>query len=133
MKKEYVAYLMARLVMGMSFFGHGLIRLTKLNSFSSTMLKEFEKSYLPPALVLPFSYALPFFEFITGVLMLLGLFTRFASVLGVLIMLALIFGSSMIEQWPNVFSQIVYGAYLAALYLFIDYNKFSLDAALRKK
>ena len=130
MKKESVAYLMARLVMGMSFFGHGLIRLTKLNIFTSTMVKEFSKTFLPDALVLPFSYTLPFLEFITGVLLLLGLFTRFATVVGVLIMLALIFGSSMLEQWNNIFSQIVYGAYLAALYNFSDYNQISVDGRL---
>ena len=85
MKKESVAYLTARLIMGMSFFGHGPIRLTRLNSFSDTMLKEFSKSFLLAGLILPFSYALPFLEFITGALLLFGLFTRFAILVGVLL------------------------------------------------
>ena len=118
--------------MGMSFFGHGLIRLTKLSSFSSTLLKEFSKSFLPGGLVVLFGYTLPFLEFITGVLLLFGLFTRFATVLGVIIILALIFGSCITEQWNNVFSQIVYGAYLAALYNFSDYNQISVDRRLGK-
>ena len=127
MKKEQFTYLLARLPIAMSFFGHGLERLPKLAEFSNGMAKEFTKSILPQALVLPFGYVLPFLEFITGVLLLLGLFTRFASVLGVAIMLALIFGSSMVEQWNNVFTQIIYGAYLALLFYFAQYNAISVD------
>jgi thiosulfate dehydrogenase [quinone] large subunit len=115
MKKAQYTYLLARLPIAMSFFGHGLERLPKLDAFVSHMAQPFEKSILPMALVTPFGYVLPFLELITGILLLLGLFTRFATILGVLIMLALIFGSSMIEQWNNVFTQIIYGAYLALL------------------
>jgi thiosulfate dehydrogenase [quinone] large subunit len=84
------------------------------------------------ALVTPFGYVLPFLELITGILLLLGLFTRFATILGVLIMLALIFGSSMIEQWNNVFTQIIYGAYLALLFYFADYNILAIDKLMKK-
>jgi thiosulfate dehydrogenase [quinone] large subunit len=127
MKKEQITYLLARLPIGMSFFGHGLERLPKLAVFSHGMVTEFNKSILPLWLVTPFSYFLPFAELITGILLLLGLFTRFAAIFGVAIMLALIFGSSMIEQWNNVFTQIIYGAYLALLFYFAQYNSISID------
>lgn len=39
-----------------------------------------------------------------------------------------IFGSSLIEQWNAVFTQLIYGAYLAVLYYLADYNEFSIDA-----
>jgi thiosulfate dehydrogenase [quinone] large subunit len=127
MKKENITYLLARLPIGMSMFGHGLIRLTKLEVFSHGMVAEFSKSILPSALVIPFSYVLPFLEFIAGLLLLAGLFTRFATILGVAIMLALIFGSSIIEKWDLVFTQIIYGAYFAGLYYFADYDSISID------
>ncbi|WP_259066243.1 DoxX family protein [Mucilaginibacter sp. X4EP1] len=135
MKKKEYAYLLARLPLGMSFFGHGLIRLTKLDAFSHGMVGQFSKSLLPAALVLAFGYVLPFLEFITGLLLLLGWFTRFAIVLGVAIMLTLILGSSLIEQWNAVFTQLVYSAYLAVLFYFIDCNGISVDgyAGLFKK
>jgi len=113
--------------MGLSFFGHGLIRITKLNEFSDGMVKQFSKSVLPEGFVSAFGHALPFLEFITGLLILLGLFTRFGIVLGAAIILALIFGSSIIEQWNAVFTQLVYGAYLAVLFYFADYNGVSVD------
>ncbi len=135
MKKKEYAYLLARLPLGMSFFGHGLIRLTKLDAFSHGMVGQFSKSLLPAVIVLGFGYVLPFLEFIAGLLLLLGWFTRFAIVLGVAIMLTLILGSSLIEQWNAVFTQLVYGAYLAVLFYFSDCNGISVDgyAGLFKK
>ena len=127
MKKENTAYLLARLPIAMSMFGHGLERLPKLDKFSHGMVTEFGKSMLPSVLVMPFSYVLPFLEFIVGILLLAGLFTRFALVLGVLVMLALIFGSCLIEKWDNVFTQIIYGGYFALLYYFVQYDKYSVD------
>jgi thiosulfate dehydrogenase [quinone] large subunit len=132
MKKEYTTYLLARLPMGMSMFGHGLIRLTKLSAFSNGMVAEFSKSFLPLSLVMFFSYALPFLEFAAGLLLLVGLFTRFACILGAMIIVALIFGSSLLEQWNNIFSQIVYGAYFALLFQYADYNYYSVDRLMKK-
>jgi thiosulfate dehydrogenase [quinone] large subunit len=121
------AYLLARLPIAISMFGHGLERIPKLQGFSSHLVVQFSKSIIPAALVTPFSYALPFLELLTGILLILGLFTRFSCILGVLIMLVLIFGSSMLEQWENVFTQIIYGAYFALLYYFAIYNRYSID------
>jgi thiosulfate dehydrogenase (quinone) large subunit len=131
MKKKEYAYLLARLPMGMSFFGHGLIRLTKLDAFSHGIVGQFSKSLLPAGLVLGFGYTLPFLEFIAGFLLLLGWFTRFAIVLGVAIMLTLILGSSLIEQWNAVFTQLVYSAYLAILFYFADSDGVSVDGYRR--
>ena len=132
MKKEDTTYLLARLPIGMSMFGHGLIRLTKLSAFSNGMVAEFSKSFLPSSLVMVFSYALPFLEFAAGLLLLVGLFTRFACILGAMIIVALIFGSSLLEQWNNIFSQIVYGAYFALLFQYADYNYYSVDRLMKK-
>lgn len=120
-------YLLARLPIAVSMLGHGLERIPKLPEFRSHLAEQFSTSVLPPAIVSPFSLALPFLELITGGLLILGLFTRFACALGVMLMLALILGSSMIEQWDNVFMQLVYGAYFSILYYFAFYNKYSLD------
>lgn len=133
MKKEQYTYLLARLPMGLSFFGHGLIRITKLTEFSDGMVKQFSKSMLPVGFVSAFGHGLPFLEFVTGLLLLLGLFTRFAAVLGIALMLALIFGSSLIEQWQAVFTQLVYSAYLAMLFYYTHYNRFSFDELFKSK
>lgn len=132
MKNEEFTYLLARLPVGMSLFGHGLVRVPKLAVFSEWMVGSFSKSMLPEALVLPFSYALPLLELLIGILLLSGLFTRFALAAGTAVMLALIFGSCMIEQWENVFSQVIYGVLFALLYRYNAYNRFSLDQLILK-
>jgi len=131
-KRAQVTYLLARLPIAMSMFGHGLDRLPKIAGFSQHMVQQFNNAVLPLAAVEVFSHALPFVELITGILLIVGLFTRFATIIGVLVMLALIFGSSMIEQWENVFTQIIYGIYFALLYYFSAYNYYSVDRLLQR-
>jgi thiosulfate dehydrogenase [quinone] large subunit len=127
MTRESTTYLLARLPIGMSFLGHGLERLPILAKFSNGMVTSFDKSFIPGMLVLPFSLGLPFVELLLGILLLLGLFTRFATVLGVITMLALIFGSTSLGQWDGVFIQLMYSAYLVLLYYFLPYNTVSID------
>jgi len=131
MKNEEFTYFLARLPIGLSFFGHGAVRLPKLEAFSHWMAGLFAKTFLPQSLVQAFGYVLPIFELITGILILIGLFTRGGILLGLILILILIFGSSLIENWENVFIQVVYGAYLVILYRYLAYNRASFDYAVR--
>ncbi|WP_266365846.1 DoxX family membrane protein [Tellurirhabdus rosea] len=123
------SYLLLRLTVALSMFGHGLVRLPKLDKFSAGMVKNFEKSMLPEVLVTPFSYALPFAELLCGVLLLLGLFTRLGLYLGGAIMLTLVLGSCLIEQWDALPSQMIHVAFFAVLLHFLPSNSFALDNA----
>ncbi|WP_219921403.1 DoxX family membrane protein [Rufibacter sp. XAAS-G3-1] len=87
MKNAPFAYLLAHLPLALSFFGHGLVRLPKLDKFSQWVVGEFQGSMLPSALVQPFSYVLPLLELLIGLLLLIGLFTRSALIAGALVML----------------------------------------------
>jgi thiosulfate dehydrogenase [quinone] large subunit len=124
-------YLLLRLLLGMSFLGHGLVRLPKLAKFSDWMVQSFSKSMLPEALVTPFSYILPVAEFLTGLLLLTGLFTRAALIAAAIIMLTLIFGSSMIEEWNAIPSQLIHGAIAVYLLNNIEANHISADHKLK--
>jgi thiosulfate dehydrogenase [quinone] large subunit len=123
-------YLLARLPVGMSMFGHGFERIPKLQDFAAHVTGQFGKTILPYSLVNIFALILPFGELLVGILLLLGLFTRFGCILGVLLMLALIFGSSLLEQWENVFTPLIYGAYFALLFYFSPYNQYAIDRLL---
>ena len=125
-------YLMARLPIAVSMLGHGLDRIPKLQEFSSHMANQFSNTIIPFKLVAGFSTALPFVELGIGVLLILGLFTRFTCVLGLTVMLALTFGATMIEQWDNVFIQIIYGLYFTMLYYYAIYNRYSFDRLLSR-
>ncbi|MFL9844194.1 DoxX family membrane protein [Flavobacterium rhizosphaerae] len=120
-------YLLLRLLAGMSLFGHGLVRMPKLMEFSNWMTAQFAQSMLPQILVKPFSYILPFAELLTGFLLLIGLFTKQAVVAGAIIMMVLIFGSAMLEQWDAIPSQLIHGAILVCLLQYIASNHYSID------
>lgn len=122
------AFLLARLGIGMTSFGHGLVRLPKLPAFAAHMSAPFAHSMLPEAIVIPFAYLLPFLEFGVGLLLLLGLFTKQALIAGAIVMILLIFGTTAIEQWQNLDSQLVHLAFFAVLLPFVDrYNSYALD------
>ena len=127
-----VTYLLLRLTIGMSMFGHGLVRLTKLTAFSSGMANTFSHSPLPYALVKPFSLMLPFAEFAIGCLLLAGLFTRGALIAGCVLMIMLIFGTCMIENWDALVSQLIHSFLFAVLLQFKSANLFSLDNMIFK-
>ncbi|WEK36064.1 MAG: DoxX family protein [Candidatus Pseudobacter hemicellulosilyticus] len=128
-----VSFFLLRIGIGISMFGHGLVRLPKLRGFSAWMVGSFEKSMLPPALVVPFSYMLPLAEFIVGLFVLLGLFTRQAAIAGGALMLLLLFGTTMVENWEALPSQLIHLAFFAVLIQFLPANKWALDNALRRR
>ena len=127
-----LAFVLARIAIATSLFGHGLVRLPKLSGFSHWMVGQFQKSMLPEALVLPFSYALPIAEFLTGLLLLVGLFTKQALVGGVVIMILLLFGTAMIENWDAIPSQLIHVAFLTVLLSNLSLNAWAVDKLVRK-
>lgn len=127
------SFLILRLAIGASMFGHGLVRLPKLAMFSNWMVGTFEKSILPKAMVTPFSYLLPIAEFTIGLLLISGLFTKPALIGGGVVMMILIFGSCMIENWEILPSQLIHAAFFAVLLQFAANNTYALDNLLLKK
>jgi uncharacterized membrane protein YphA (DoxX/SURF4 family) len=125
-----VAYLLLRLTIGASLFGHGLVRLPKLGAFHTQLTGEFKTSILPAILVSVCSYALPFAELITGVLLLVGALTRAAAVAGGLVMTVLVFGATSIEHFNVISDQLVHASFLAAVVGFRSHNKYSVDHLL---
>lgn len=132
MKNAALGFLFARLPIGMSILGHGLVRLPKLTEFSEGMAAGFKETWLPQAVVQQFAYFLPYLELNIGILLLLGLFTRVVSAAGALLMVALIFGSSLQENWNGVAIQMFYGLYFSLLIAFErKYNRYSIDTAIQ--
>ena len=114
--------------MGVNMLIHGAVRMPKLSGFANHITGQFEKTVLPNALVTPYAYTVPFVELGVGILLILGLLTRQTLVVASLLMISLIFGSCLIENWANAGSQMVYLAYLSVLLVFrANYNQLSLD------
>lgn len=107
--------LFIRLPIAMSFLGHGLVRLPKMQAFATGMAESFSDTFLPQGLVLTFGYLLVFAEFIIGMWLLSGRWLNQALMAGLTVMTFLIFGSSLVENWDAVSVQLIHSMYLAGL------------------
>jgi len=121
------AYLLTRLAIGATLFFHGFVRVPKINAFVQGTVESFEKSILPAALVQPFGYLIVFVEVLAGFLLLIGLFTRQAAFAAGLLMVMLITGTCLIENWGALPSQLIHIAFLIVLIQFEEANTFSVD------
>jgi thiosulfate dehydrogenase [quinone] large subunit len=134
MVNNTITFVLLRLGIALSMFGHGFVRMPKLEKFSGWMVGNFQKSILPDWMVVPFSYVLPIAELLVGILLLIGLFTRGALIGGAVVMLALIFGTTLIESWDSLPSQLIHLAYCALLIGYVEqYNGYSLDKVINKR
>lgn len=122
-----LAYVLVRLVIGASVFGHGLVRVPKVGAFHAQLMREFTTSILPEILVSPIGYALPFVELAVGASLLAGATTRAAAVAGGVVMIILVFGSTTIEHFGVIGDQLIHASLLAALLMFRRYNTYSID------
>jgi thiosulfate dehydrogenase (quinone) large subunit len=129
-RDQALAYLLVRLVIGASLFGHGLVRLPKLVAFHNELVGEFKTSILPEILVSLSAYVLPFAEFSIGALLLAGALTRAAAIAGGLVMIVLVFGSTTIEHFGVIGDQLIHASFLAAVLAFRRHNTYSIDQVL---
>jgi len=112
------AYLLLRLVTGLDFFMHGFSRIftgSGLPGFAQGMVKSMASTPLPPSAVLATGYAIPCVELLIGTLLILGLFTRAALTAALLLMLVLMFGIGLQQNWNVAGQQLLYALVLAIL------------------
>ena len=63
-----------------------------------------------------------FGQFTVGLLLITGLFTKVALIAGALVMIALIFGTTPIDNWDAITLQLIHAAFFAVLLQFVQYN-----------
>lgn len=122
-----LAFAVFRLTLGVNMLVHGLVRLPVLDDFADGLVQGFAETPLPPFLVHVFATALPVAEAVVGALLIVGLLTRWALLLGGLLITALVFGTALREQWDTLGLQMIYALSYFLLHFFIGYNRFSMD------
>jgi thiosulfate dehydrogenase [quinone] large subunit len=130
MKDQCLAYGIFRLTLGINIFIHGTVRIfgPGAHEFASSTAKRFLSTPLPLWAVYGFLFVLPFVETVLGVLVAIGLFTRWSLVAGGLLIAALILGTAFQSDWPTVGVQMIYSISYFALLYHLDQNGLSLDA-----
>ena len=133
MKHREIGYALLRATMGVIFLFYGVAKLRLgVSNFVGGMNQNFSGK-LPAFMVMPFAYAIPFAELISGVLILLGLFTRTGLIICGLLLIGLTFGLVILGQAPNVAHNLQYALVNFALLWFIDLNRYSIDSLLHRK
>ena len=129
-----IAYALLRIVFGVNIFFHGVSRLAGDHAaFLAYLSQQMAKAPLPKWMLPPFAAALPWTEAIIGLLLLLGLFTRFASVAGSLVMIALMAGITLAQNWDVAGIQLIYCAIYYVLLTHRSRNFYSLDTVIAKR
>ena len=128
-----VAYALLRLSFGANIMLHGVSRLlTGHQGFLNYVTHYFEKVPGFPTSTLPaFAYLLPPVEGILGLLLAVGLATRFSLIAGSLVMTALVVGTNLAADWTVAGLQLIY----CFIYYFLlarrDLNVISVDGMMQ--
>jgi thiosulfate dehydrogenase (quinone) large subunit len=134
MKDERLGYVLLRLALGVNLMMHGVSRiLMGPGDFAFKLQTQFANSMLPAAGVRVFGILLPGVEALLGFLILIGLRTRVALVAVSLLMMVLMFGAAMIQDWSAAGTQLVYAAIISGLIVLQRFDGWSVDSWLRRK
>ena len=131
---KQIAYALLRIVFGVNIFLHGVSRLVGGHTaFLAYLSQQMAKAPLPKGILPPFAAVLPWAEATVGLLLLLGLFTRFALVAGSLVMIVLMAGITLAQGWDVAGIQLIYCFIYFLLLTHRGRNFYSLDTLIAKR
>ncbi len=122
-----LAHALIRVGLGVNIAMHGLVRLPDLRGFAAGLEADFAETFLPGALVHLSGYGIVFAETVIGILLVLGLFLRPVLAAGMALMVVLIFGTCLLQNWGTAGSQLVYLGIYGLLLGSAGFDRFSLD------
>jgi thiosulfate dehydrogenase [quinone] large subunit len=127
-----LAYAIFRLTFGVNIGFRGVVRITVngLDQFSAGLMKQFEPTWFPPFAISSFGHVIPWVEMTVGFLLILGLFTRPALVIGGLLMTSLTFGTMYLQNFDLAWLQLTYAIAFFLLLASRSWNVISLDRML---
>ena len=127
-----IAYTILRLSFGANILLHGLSRiLNGRPAFLAYLTHYFEHSHLVPSSLLPvFGAVLPWVETTLGLLLMLGLLSRFTLIAGALVMTVLVIGTNLAQDWLVSGLQLLYCFLYYYLLIHLEQNTMSLDSWL---
>lgn len=128
-----LAYTFLRIVLGVNFFNHGFTRMSNIPGFAQSMVDMFQNTFVPEVLVRVPAMLVPIVELIGGALVTLGLATQAALVTLFGLMIVLMYGVTLIQNWDAAGSQLIYCLVLFILIAGNSFNTFSLDRLISRR
>lgn len=127
-----IAYAIFRFTFGVNIAFRGIVRIANgLDVFAGDLVKQFAATAFPVGAVDAFGHVVPWVETIVGILLILGLWTRGALIIGGLMMASLTFGAMFLQNFNLAWLQLTYAMAFFALLALRSWNLISLDARLR--
>ena len=129
------AYTILRVSFGANIMLHGVSRILMGHAaFLAYLTHYFEKTTVIPASILPaFATVQPWVELVLGLLLLLGLFTRFALIGGGIVITCLVIGTNLAQDWLVSGLQLIYAFLYYYLLAHLGENRISIDGFMRAK
>ncbi len=122
-----LAYTFLRVIVGVNYFNHGATRIGDIPGFMDAMVAAMAGAWMPEALVRLNAALVPPVELLVGLLLILGLVTRGALIACLALMVMLMYGVTIVQNWDVAASQLIYDIILALLLAGLGFNKISLD------
>ena len=122
-----IAYTLLRLVLGINIFVHGLVRIGDIPGFVQSQVALYKDIAIPDFMIAGPAFLIPIIELIAGFLMIIGLKTRNALIAGFALMLPLMFGVCLLQNWSTASSQLIYCLVYFVLLVGYPYNRISID------
>ena len=124
-----IAYTILRVSFGANIMLHGVSRIVMGHAaFLAYLTHYFEKaSYVPVSMLSVFATVQPWVELILGLLLMIGLATRFSLIAGGLVILALVIGTNLAQDWLVSGLQLIYAFLYYYLLAHLDQNRYSID------
>ena len=127
-----LAYALLRATLGFVLFFWGVDKFQMdAGQFAAGLDRQFDKTWLPAAIVHAFGLLLPYAEVGFGVLLIVGLFTAWAAALGAILLILLNTGMQVAGSASTVANNLTYSLILFVLLFFIEQNRFSFDGCRR--
>jgi thiosulfate dehydrogenase [quinone] large subunit len=124
-----IAYTILRVSFGANIMLHGVSRIVMGHAaFLAYLTHYFEKaSYVPVGMLSIFATVQPWVELILGLLLMIGLASRFSLIAGGLVILSLVIGTNLAQDWLVSGLQLIYAFLYYYLLAHLDQNRYSID------
>ena len=128
-----LAYTLLRIVLGINFFNHGFTRIDDISGFAQSMIDMFQDTFVPEVLVRVPAMLVPIVELIGGLFLTVGLATQWTLITLFSLMIVLMYGVTLIQNWDAASSQLVYCLVLFILVAANSFNSLSIDNVISRR
>src|SRR3954466_1930822 len=114
---------LGRWVIGVVLLFAGIKKFENVSGFVGYLTSQFEKTWLPKVLLVPYAHAVPFIEVILGTLLILGIARNAVLFVAGAFFITLTFGQLLLSQPQVIFQNMIYTVVTGTLLFAGEYDR----------